>query len=473
MVLKGPSRGTIRVKVHGPERRPTSSVLAFLLQDPDVPAQAGADFGGTTQVHPLGAAALAMTAALALVVPRRWVALPLVLLLCFIPAGQRVVVATIDFQFVRVLMMVVWLRVLVRRELRPIVWNHLDRAMVLWGFVSVVTGFLLGWTLTILINRIGTAIDGLMVYLFFRNLIRNHDDLIRIAQFFLASSVAVALFFVFEKQTARNIFGVLGGVPEYTDVRGGRLRCQGAFAHAILAGCFWGALLPFYTLHGWRGRGWRLPALGAVTSVLIVAMCASSTPVMAIVFGVGAAGLWFVRGATRWLRWLGVSWLCVLHFALMKQPVWHLLSRVDLVGGSTGWHRFYLFDQFVNRIDEWGAVGVLGTGHWGPGMHDVTNQFVAEGVAGGLARFLVFVWIVWLGFAGVSRSLRLPEAGRFYQLASWALGTALFMHCMNFIAVTYFEQIVVLWQMTLAAIGSLTLVPGASSVRQLAHLNGD
>ena len=47
------------------------------------------------------------------------------------------------------------------------------------------------------------------------------------------------------------------------------------------------------------------------------------------------------------------------------------------------------------------------------------------------------------------------------------------MHCMNFIAVTYFEQIVVLWQMTLAAIGSLTLVPGASSVRQLAHLNGD
>jgi hypothetical protein len=73
----------------------------------------------------------------------------------------------------------------------------------------------------------------------------------------------------------------------------------------------------------------------------------------------------------------------------------------------------------------------------------------------------------------VSRSLRLPEAGRFYQLASWALGITLFMHCMNFIAVTYFEQIVVLWQMTLAAIGSLTLVPGASSVRQLAHLNGD
>lgn len=448
-------------------------MLAFLLQDPDIPAQAGSDFGGTTQIHPLGAAALAMTAVLAIVVPRRWVALPLILLLCFIPAGQRVVVATIDFQFVRVLMMVVWFRVLFRRELRPIVWNHLDRAMVLWAGISVVTGFLLGWTLTILVNRLGTAIDGMMVYFFFRNLIRNHDDLIRIGVQFLVCSLAVAFFFMVEKRTGRNMFGVLGGVPEYTDIRSGRLRCQGAFAHAILAGCFWGALLPFYCLLGFRDRDWRLPLLGATTSVLIVAMCASSTPVMAIVFGVAAASLWFVRGATRWFRWLATLWLCVLHFLLMKQPVWHLLARVDLVGGSTGWHRYHLVDKFIEHFAEWAAVGVLQTGHWGPGLHDVTNQFVAEGVQGGLPRFLVFVWIVWLAFAGISRSLRLPEAGRYYQLATWALGTAMFMHCMNFIAVTYFEQIVVLWQMTLAAVGSLTLVPGASSVRQIAHLNGD
>jgi hypothetical protein len=46
----------------------------------------------------------------------------------------------------------------------------------------------------------------------------------------------------------------------------------------------------------------------------------------------------------------------------------------------------------------------------------------------------------------------------------------MFMHCMNFIAVTYFEQIVVEWQMTLAAIASLTLVPGGAPARQLAQL---
>jgi hypothetical protein len=45
-----------------------------------------------------------------------------------------------------------------------------------------------------------------------------------------------------------------------------------------------------------------------------------------------------------------------------------------------------------------------------------------------------------------------------------------FMHCMNFIAVSYFEQIVVEWDMLLAVIGSLTLVPGASPERQLAGM---
>lgn len=449
------------------------SLLSPLLQDPDIPAQAGADFGGTTQIHPLGAAALAITGVLAMLVPRRWVALPVILLLCFIPAGQRIVVATIDFQFVRLLMMVVWARLLIRGDLRPIVWNHLDRGMVVWAGVSVVTGFLLGWTLTILVNRLGTAIDGLMVYFFFRTLIRNHDDLMRVAMQFLACSVAVAMFFVIEKRTSRNMFGVLGGVPEITDVRDGRLRCQGAFAHAILAGCFWGALIPFYLLRGWTGRGWRLPLVGCFTSMLVVAMCASSTPVMALLFGMMAAGVYFVRGATRWLRWLVILWLGVLHFILMKQPVWHLLARIDVVGGSTGWHRFHLVDKFFDRFYEWFLVGVLHTGHWGPGLHDVTNQFVAEGTSGGLARLATFIWIVWMAFAGVSRSMRLPEAGRFYYLASWSLGTALFMHCMNFIAVTYFEQIVVLWQMTLAAIASLTLVPGASSERQLAQLARD
>ena len=214
-------------------------------------------------------------------------------------------------------------------------------------------------------------------------------------------------------------------------------------------------------------------AAGGASAVLIVALCASSTPVMALLFGIAGGATFLIRGGLRWLRWLILAWLAVLHFIMMKQPVWHLLARVDVVGGSTGWHRYHLVDKFFVFFHEWWMLGTLRTGHWGPGLHDVTNQFVSEGVGGGIWRLAVFIGIVWLAFSGVSRSMRLPEAGRTYLLCSWALGTALFMHCMNFIAVTYFEQIVVEWNMALAAIGSLTLVPGASTQRQLASIARD
>jgi len=79
-----------------------TAVLAF-FQDPEI-AQAGSDFGGTTMVHPVGLAALSLMVMLGLMVPRRWTCLPVILMLCFIPAGQRIVVASIDFTFMRVLM---------------------------------------------------------------------------------------------------------------------------------------------------------------------------------------------------------------------------------------------------------------------------------------------------------------------------------------------------------------------------------
>lgn len=415
--------------------------------------------------------ALGLLSVLAVVLPRRFAALPVILLLCFIPAGQRLVLGTIDFTFIRLLMLVVWFRIYIRREVRAIVWNHLDRAVLAWAIICVLTGTLQGWNVSIFINRTGTAVDALMVYFFFRMLIRNHHDLIAMVTQFLISSFAVAAFFFVEGRTSRNMFSIFGGVPAITDIRGGRLRCQGAFAHAILAGCFWACLIPLYALRGFIGKGWGLPAFGGLAALFIIAMCASSTPVMALGFGMMGASAFLIRGSLRWLRWLILLWLCVMHFILMKMPVWHLLARVDVVGGSTGWHRYHLVDKFFTYFHEWWQVGTPGTGHWGPGLHDITNQYVAEGVYGGIFRLLAFAIIILCAFGGISRSMRLPEAGRGYLLCTWALGTALFMHCMNFIAVSYFEQIVVEWHMLLAVIGSLTLVPGAAPARQLSALH--
>jgi hypothetical protein len=445
-----------------------TAVLA-LFQDPDVPAQAGSDFGGTTMIHPVGVAALGLMAVLALLVPRRWTCLPVILMLCFIPAGQRLVVATIDFTFMRVLMCVIWTRLFLRGDLRPIVWNHLDRVMVLWAIACVVFGTLLGLTFSVFINRLGAAVDAMMVYFFFRQLVRDYRDLIQIATVFMAGSFIVLVFFIIENQTSRNMFSVMGGVPEMTEIRGERLRCQGAFAHSILAGCFWACLIPFYLVRAMKGN-WLFAIASAIVATVIVRLCASSTPIIALLGGVFAASTYVIRGSMRWLRWLGFAWLLVLHFFLMDMPVWHLLSRVDLVGGSTGWHRYHLVDKFFAFFPEWWLFGTQRTGHWGTGLHDVTNQFVAEGIQGGIWRVTLFSIAIWLAFAGVSRSMRLLQGDTAYKLVSWALGTALFMHCVNFLGVSYFEQITTLWYITLAITGSLTLVPGARTEDQLRQI---
>ncbi|MCR9246259.1 MAG: hypothetical protein NXI31_14605 [bacterium] len=437
-------------------------------QDPHVPAQAGMDVGGATQVHPLGLAALCGLIAVLFLAPRRHATLPIILLLCFIPAAQRVVIAGLDFTFIRVLLMASWGRMILRGDLRPMVWNHLDRLMILWAVVSVVFGTMTGMTFTVFVFRAGAAADAMMTYFLFRQLIRNHDDLIRLVTNFILSSFAVAVFFLIENRTQQNMFHVFGGVPQWTDIRNGRLRCQGAFAHSILAGCFWACLIPLYFVRGWFGRGWLLTGAGVLAALAIVAFSASSTPLMAVMFGIAGASAFYLRGALRWWRWLIIAWLCVLHFVLMNMPVWHLLSRVDIVSGSTGWHRYHLVDKFFVNFPEWWLVGTMSTGHWGPGLHDVTNQYVAEGIAGGIWRLASFGAILLVVFAGISRSLRMPGQSVPHRLMAWALGTAVFIHCMNFIAVSYFEQIVVEWHMTLAAVGSLVLVPGASPARQLA-----
>jgi hypothetical protein len=438
-----------------------------LFQDPDIPRQAGDEFGNQEQVHPLALAAFGVLAVLALLLPRRWSAFPIAILLCFIPAGQRVLLFTVDFSFIRLLILISWLRVLVRRELRPLVWNHLDRMMVVWAFTAIVTGTLQLGTLTGFINRLGTAVDSMAIYFFFRMLIRNRDDLLRLGEQFALLSVVVLGFFLVENRTQRNMFAMFGGVPEITDIRDGRLRCQGAFAHPILAGCFWASLVPIYLVRGWLGRGWRIPVLATGAALGIVVLCNSSTPIMAVLFGILGGLCFLVRGALRWFRWLILGWLLVLHFVIMKTPVWHLLARIDVAGGSTGWHRTHLLDKFFEHFKEWCLVGVRYTGDWGYGLQDVTNQYVGEGVLGGLPRLCCFLVILFLCFSGVSRSMRMPGLSKGTQAAVWALGTSLFMHCMNFIAVSYFEQASVLWDITLAAVGSLTLVPGARPADQL------
>ena len=226
-----------------------------------------------------------------------------------------------------------------------------------------------------MINRLGGNFDAIGTYFLFRTLF--HDafaivpTLIHSIWIVLIASAAV----IVELTTTRNLFHVLGGVPEFTAVRQGRLRCQGAFGHPILSGSFGAGFLPIHLLLVGvsQPRSW-LAAAGAVGCVVLVIASASSGPVIALASGFAVLSLWPLRGSLRVMRWGAVSILMVLHL-IRERPVWHLILRLGQVIGGTGWHRYYLIDAFIRHTNEWWAIGVSTTAHWGFGLQDVTNHW--------------------------------------------------------------------------------------------------
>lgn len=407
--------------------------------------------GGTT-VHPIGLLAVLICCVMVVMLPRKWAILPILVLSCFVAPAQRIVIASIDFSFIRILIMAGAARIMLRSETKGLRLNAMDCTLLAWGLVSVITFGLCWGTTTAVIFRLGMVFDALGSYVLFRCWIRDLDDVARIARMLACLALPVAAFFAVEWVTGRNMFSVFGGVPEMTDIRGGRLRCQGAFSHPILAGCFWASVLPLVLAMGGRRL---LVAVSAAAIVAIVGMTSSSTPVLGLIFGLIAVGMYPLRRLLRLLQGGAIVALVFLHFA-MNGPVWSILAKVNVLASSTGWHRYIIIDKAIEHVHEWWLVGTKSTLHWGPGLWDITNNYILEGVRGGLGAMLLLTLSVVLAFAGVGRLIRRTEGNRPSQRLIWAIGAMLLVHAMNFLAVSYFGQIVVLWHMALAIVAGLT-----------------
>jgi hypothetical protein len=423
-----------------------------------------------TTIHPLGLTAVVVLGMAMLLVPRRYSVWPMILLACFIPSAQRVVVGPLDFNLLRILLLFGTVRVFFRNEWQQLRWMGLDTAVLLLAAGHVVMGALRVGP-DFVINRLGFAYDLVGMYLLFRCLVRDRDDVRSAVLCFTLVAFPVAAAFLVEWTTQRNIFAVFGGVNEITMVRQDRLRCQGAYSHPILAGLFWASLLPLIAAQFWDGGRKRVLAFGAIAAALfIIFACGSSSPVTAVLFGVVGGAAFFVRYWMRWVRWGVLALLVALHLS-MQAPVWHLIARIDVVGGSSGYHRFALIDGAIKHFHEWWLVGTkVGTAHWGPDTYDVTNTYVVQGILGGVWLLGLFLLVIVLAFRNAGRIWKSVANDRRELIWSWAIGVALFVHATNFLAITYFGQIDMLWYLQLAMIGSLAQASyAAAAPRTAAH----
>ncbi|MEM7262824.1 MAG: hypothetical protein AAF488_12600 [Planctomycetota bacterium] len=390
--------------------------------------------------------------------PRNKAVIPVFILTCFIATAQRIAIGGIDFDLLRLMILTGWARVFWRGEFFTFRWKLIDVAMVTWcvlGSIAYITlhsdllelnqmGTSTG-TRSAFIYRAGITLDALGLYFLYRVLIRSWEDLDRLIMAVLVIAIPLSAAFVVESMTGRNLFAMFGGVPEMTKVRGGRLRCQGAFTHPIIAGVFFATILPMVVARYFNPRANR---------ALIVA---GGAAFMLIIFACFGTFMFLFRHYLGFFRWTLIFGACFLHL-IMEKPVWHLIARINFLGG-TGWHRYNLINQAILRWDEWFWLGTKGTAHWGWGLSDVTNQYVFEAVNGGIFQLGSFLWILALCFQGLGRMWR-ANADNLPRLAmSWALGVALFAHCMSFISVSYFGQAKVVWYLQLALVATFAPVP--------------
>lgn len=383
------------------------------------------------------------------IVPRKYFLLPYILAACFVPADQRIIIMGLDFTILRILVVAGVLRILVRNEQRPIHWNKFDKMVFAWAFCCAIVYVLQWGDMRALINRSGFLFDVIGLYWLFRQSIHSWDDIKFVAIFLAFSALTLAVLVGLEWATGRNPFVFLGRVG--TVMREGRYRCQAAFPHSIMLGLFWATLVPVFIGFANTGQHKNFYYTAAGASIFIIFATASSTPIATLLIILFLMSLFRCR---RWGRQIayGMCGMVIALHIVMNNPVWHLICRVNLIGGSTGWHRFILIDGAIKHFGEWALIGTRDTAHWGRGLHDLTNQYILEGVRGGFITLLLFIVVLIMAVRTLGRySLSVMSAKQ--QWLGWCFCVSILGHCVAFFGVSYFGQIKLLLYMIFAVVG--------------------
>jgi hypothetical protein len=407
-----------------------------------------------TSIGPLFLIAAAAALLLMFVLPRKYVLAPLLVLSMLVPAAQVVMLGPFHFGSFRILMIGAWIRLLWQRYIsdrQPSVqFCAVDKLVILYTLTCLVCYTLLWQTTASLVDQLGKMYNILGFYFVFRFFIRDRDDVERTIKVFVVVGIVIAACMFNEQITGRNVFAIFGA-PEFTANRGG-YRSQGPFEVYISAGAFGATILPLY-LSLWR-RGSRLMAiLGILAAITIAVTSRTSTAISAGAAAIMGLGMWVFRNNMRWIRW-GFACSVGMLALVMKAPVWALLARVDLVGGSTGWHRYKIVDNFVHHFSDWWLLGANNWWTWegGDDMWDLANQYVSVGESTGLLSLIFFLATVVYSFKYLGRARKTVEGDHTQEWFLWLFGVALFANLVAFLGVSYVDQIFIWWYCLLAMI---------------------
>ncbi len=410
-----------------------------------------------TLMSPIVLAGMLVAGVLVLVLPRHKAICPFLLFTFLTPLDQQFNIGGVHLFAQRIILLIGCTRAFTSKErVFSNGFNSIDKVFVSWAICRSAAFVLLYHDGGAVVNQLGFLWDTFGGYIFLRYLIREKEDIRRVAKTLVVAASVIAACMIYEKLYLKNVFALLmGGDRVVPNIRYGKVRARGVFQQEILAGCFGGTLVTLF-LWLWKGGKAKIAAVvGVISSTIITFTCSSSTGVSAYMFGILTLFAWPLRKHLRAIRW-GVVIAIVGLALVMKAPVWFLLARVDFVGGSTGWDRANLIDQFVRHLSSWWLVGTNDNANWGDFTWDECNQFVAEGETGGLLTLILFLTLITRCFSRLGSTRKMMQDNPAQAWLVWTLGAVMVAHIGGFFGISYFDQTQVWWFACLAMISVAT-----------------
>ncbi|MFC1781152.1 hypothetical protein ACFLZ8_02685 [Planctomycetota bacterium] len=391
-------------------------------------------------------------AVLLLTVSKKYFLLPFILAACFIPADQRVLIFDLDFTPLRILVVIGFLRIAFRVEQLTFKWNNFDKLVIAWGVCGAII-YVIQWSnMRALIFKCGVLFDIIGLYWLSRLNIHSWNDIKITIRILAVCSIFLAVLVGLEWITGRNPFMIMGRVG--TVIRYSRYRCQASFPHSIMLGLFWATIFPLFIGLARTENRKILYWFAAAASIFMVAATSSSTPYLTLFMIIVILCGYKWRQYTRFAIYIIATALMLLH-VIMSGPVWSLIAQVSVVQGSTGMHRYLIVNEAINHLGEWVLLGSRSTAHWGHGLQDLTNQYIIEGVQGGLATLIIFLTMLYTALRFLLR-LTFTSGQHQQRFLAWCIFVAIAGNCIAFFGISYFGQMIMLWYLMLAWVAFLS-----------------
>ena len=428
------------------------------MNGPDYNNRFGAGSNGSI-IHPVVLILMLLTIVLIFLLPRKYVAVPLLLTIFLTPFGQQVYVGGVHLFVPRILILFGWIRIAWTKmsgksEVASGGFTNIDKVFILWALFRTTATFLEFLEWGAFVNQVAFLWDTLGGFFLLRFLIRDEEDIARVSKTFAFIVSVLALTMLNEKLHGQNVFGFIGGrLAPF--IRDGSIRSQGPFLGPIPAGTFAATILSLFV---WLWKSGKAPILGLVAiaaATVMVITSASSTPLLAYMAVALGIAMWPLRGKMRKVRF-GIVFAIIGLQLVMKAPFWFLINHIDFVSGNSGYHRALLVDMCVRHFWDWWLIGVKSTANWGWDMWDQANQFVSEAEAGGLATLVCFTMLVSRSFGRIGSARKLVEEDRKQQWLLWLLGVSIFSYVVSFFGISFNDQSTYAWFTVLAMIAAAT-----------------